>query len=84
MPQLKREIVSGGRFGPARGQFITRFQEHGWRTDSRVRISHAQPRSPSPTREELLQRLRSGEITILDVRPQDGELCGKLGDDGMR
>ena len=38
-------IVSGGRFGPAKGQFITRSQIHGWRTDSRVRVLHAQPRS---------------------------------------
>jgi hypothetical protein len=38
-------IVSGGRFGPAKGQFITRSQIHGWRTDSRVRILYAQPRS---------------------------------------
>ena len=26
-------VVSGGRFGPAKGQFITIFTIHGWRTD---------------------------------------------------
>ena len=31
-------VVSGGRFGPAKGQFITRSQIHGWRTDSRPKL----------------------------------------------
>ena len=53
MPQLKREIISGGRFGPAKGQFITRSQIHGWRTDSRVRVLHAQPHSRAEQHHEL-------------------------------
>ena len=57
--------VSAARLAPASGEVVTEFQSDSSRTDSPVRILHAQPRSPSqtggPQKKNSVQRAPLGE-----------------------
>src|SRR5437660_1277897 len=60
--------VSAARIAPTSGKVVTEFQSGSARTDSPVRILHAQPGSWSPTAQR--RQFRPGESG--DVRPRGG------------